>query len=142
LNIRHHILQNLEKAAVSYIPEEKETLSSIAIVGGGPTGVELAGANMSKNKPLKPFKYNDKGSLTTIGKKKAVAKIRNKQCSGFFAWLIWSFVHLLGMFGARNKLLVAVNWMWSYFNYEKGDRVIIRKYRHGRDKKSKEKEEY
>ncbi|NQU80335.1 MAG: NAD(P)/FAD-dependent oxidoreductase [Bacteroidetes bacterium] len=78
--------------------------------------------------PLISFTYNDKGSMATIGKKKAVARIYKLNFSGFFAWLIWSFIHLMSIIGVRNKVLIAVNWMWSYFTYDKGDRVIIRRY--------------
>ena len=74
------------------------------------------------------FEYTDKGSLATIGKKKAVAVIKKLQFSGFVAWLIWSVIHLLSIIGVRNKFLIGLNWMWSYFTYDKGDRVIIRRY--------------
>ncbi|NOZ48103.1 MAG: NAD(P)/FAD-dependent oxidoreductase [Chlorobi bacterium] len=81
-----------------------------------------------KDKPASSFKYHDKGSMATIGKKKAVAVINNMKFSGFLAWLIWSFIHLMTIIGVRNKLLIAINWLWNYFSYDKGDRVIIRKY--------------
>ncbi|MEE4260329.1 MAG: NAD(P)/FAD-dependent oxidoreductase [Bacteroidales bacterium] len=84
------------------------------------------------DKPLRNFEYRDKGSMATIGKKKAVAAINNRRFSGFFAWLLWSFVHLMSIMGIRNKLLIAVNWIWSYFTYDKGDRVIIRSVREER----------
>jgi len=94
-------------------------------------GKILAG-NLKKlidKRPLESFIYHDKGSMATIGKKKAVARIGSLSFSGFFAWLIWSGVHLMGIVGARNKVLIAINWLWNYFTYDKGDRVIIRKYR-------------
>lgn len=78
-------------------------------------------------KPLKPFEYKDKGEMTTIGKKKAVVRIGNFKLSGFFAWFIWSFVHLISIIGVKDKLLLLINWTWSYFTYNKGDRIIIRK---------------
>lgn len=77
---------------------------------------------------LVPFEYKNKGSLATIGKKKAVAKIKNQEFSGFFAWLIWSFVHLMGIVGVRNKLLIVVN-LWNYITYDRGNRLIIRRYK-------------
>ena len=80
------------------------------------------------NKTLLPFRYRDKGSLATVGKKRAVANIFGREFGGFFAWIIWSAVHLMSIIGVRNKLVIAINWMWSYFTYDKGDRVIIRKY--------------
>ncbi len=81
------------------------------------------------NKPLLKFEYNDKGSMATIGKKRAVAYIKHISFSGFTAWFIWSFIHLISIMGVRNKTLIGLNWMWNYFTYDKGDRVIIRKYK-------------
>ncbi len=81
------------------------------------------------NQPLAPFRYKDKGSMATIGRKKAVVEINKMVFGGFIAWLIWSFIHLISLIGFRNKVLVAINWLWSYFTYDKGDRVIIRRYK-------------
>ena len=80
------------------------------------------------NKPLRKFKYTDKGSMATIGKRKAIAYIKPLYVWGYTAWFLWSFVHLMSIIGVRNKALVGLNWLWSYFTYDKGDRVIIRKY--------------
>ena len=76
----------------------------------------------------KEFLYRDKGSMAQIGKKKAVATIFGVLISGFTAWLIWSFIHLMSILGIRNRFLICLNWFWSYLSYDKGDRVIIRKY--------------
>ena len=84
--------------------------------------------NLQKGKPMKKFVYKDKGSLATIGKKKAVADIKKFHFGGYLAWIIWSVVHLLSIIGFRNRLFVALNWLWSYFSYEKSNRLIIRKY--------------
>ncbi len=91
-------------------------------------GKNLAANMLSsiKNKPLRKFKYTDKGTMATIGKKKAVASIKDVSVWGFTAWFLWSFVHLMSIMGVRNKVLVGLNWMWNYFTYDKGDRVIIR----------------
>lgn len=75
-----------------------------------------------------PFKYFDKGALATIGKKKAVADLKKMHFKGFFGWLIWSTVHLMSISGFKNKLRVGLNWMNSYFSYDKNNRFIIRKY--------------
>ncbi len=85
--------------------------------------------NIIRNKALEPFRYNDKGSMATIGRKKAVVSINKLEISGFFAWLIWSFIHLMSIVGVRNKALIFINWFWSYFTFDKGNRVIIRKYK-------------
>ncbi len=80
-------------------------------------------------KPLKPFKYKDKGSLATVGKRRAVADLGKLKFTGYAAWLLWSFVHLMSISGFRNKLLVGLNWTISYFSYEKSNRLIIRNYK-------------
>jgi NADH dehydrogenase len=82
-----------------------------------------------KNKAPKRFVYKDKGSLATIGKRRAVADIGNFKFGGYFAWLLWSVVHLFSISGFRNKVIVGINWAWSYFTYDKGNRLIIRKYK-------------
>ena len=85
--------------------------------------------NTINNKPLKPFKYKDKGSLATVGKRRAVADLGKLKFTGYTAWLLWSFVHLMSISGFRNKLLVGLNWTISYFSYEKSNRLIIRNYK-------------
>jgi len=85
--------------------------------------------NTIKKKSLIPFKYKDKGSLATVGKRRAVADLGKLKFGGYFAWLIWSFVHLMSISGFRNKLLVGINWIVSYFSYEKSNRLIIRAFK-------------
>ncbi len=98
-----------------------------------PTAIQQ-GEHLAKNLVLnvadwKPFKYFDKGSLATIGKKRAVADIGKFHFRGMFAWFIWSTVHLMSISGFKNKLRVGLNWLNSYFSYDKGNRLIIRKYK-------------
>ncbi|KJJ39392.1 NAD(P)/FAD-dependent oxidoreductase [Aequorivita vladivostokensis] len=82
-----------------------------------------------KDKPVKPFEYKDKGSLATVGKRKAVADLGKFKFAGYFAWLLWSIVHLLSISGFRNRLMVGFNWAVSYFTYEKSNRLIIRNFK-------------
>lgn len=114
-------------------PDGHPMVAQVAIQQGKVLAANLM--KIIKMEPVISFKYNDKGSMSTIGKKKAVATIFNLSFYGFFAWLIWSFIHLMSIMGIRNKLLVAVNWLWSYFTYEKGNRVIIRTYKNVYKKK-------
>lgn len=98
-----------------------------------PTAIQQ-GEHLAKNLLLKdvnwkPFKYFDKGSLATIGKKRAVADLGKLHFRGMIAWFIWSTVHLMSISGFKNKLRVGLNWLSSYFSYDKGNRVIIRKYK-------------
>ncbi len=77
---------------------------------------------------LVPFQYRDHGSMATIGRNKAIADLRylaSCTAQGFKAWFIWMFVHLISLIGFRNKLVVVINWMWSYFTYDTGIRLII-----------------
>lgn len=83
---------------------------------------------LMQHKEPEKFIYRDKGSLATVGKRRAVADLGKFRFGGYIAWLLWSVVHLLSISGFRNKLLVALNWTWSYFTYDKGNRLIIRKY--------------
>ena len=76
--------------------------------------------------PTEAFKYNDKGSLATIGRNKAIADLGKLKFQGFFAWLIWMFVHLISLLGFRNQVIVFINWIGSYISYNGGTRLIIR----------------
>ncbi|HXL58119.1 MAG TPA: NAD(P)/FAD-dependent oxidoreductase [Chitinophagaceae bacterium] len=80
-------------------------------------------------KLVKPFKYFDKGSLATIGRGKAVADLpHNLSFGGRPAWWIWLFIHISFLISFRNKILVMTSWIWNYFTYDKGNRLIIRPY--------------
>lgn len=71
-----------------------------------------------------PFAYKDKGSMATIGRSAAVAQIGKLKLSGFPAWLAWLAVHLLFLVGFRNKFSVLMEWVYSYFTYKRGARII------------------
>jgi NADH dehydrogenase len=77
-----------------------------------------------RNEPRKDFHYVDKGSLATIGRAAAVAQFRGLHISGYFAWLGWLFVHIFFLIGFRNRLIVMIQWFWSYVTYERGARLI------------------
>ena len=70
------------------------------------------------------FHYWDKGSLATIGRAAAIAEFGKIHISGFVAWLAWLFIHIMYLVGFRNRLLVLIQWAWSYFTYERGARLI------------------
>lgn len=74
--------------------------------------------------PRKDFHYFDKGSLATIGRAAAVAQFGKIHISGFIAWLSWLFVHIFFLIGFRNRIIVLIQWAWSYFTYERGARLI------------------
>ena len=70
------------------------------------------------------FRYRDKGMLATIGRGAAVAKIGRIKASGYFAWLLWLFVHIFFLIGFRNRLIVMIHWAWSYVTFDRGARLI------------------
>ena len=77
-----------------------------------------------EHQPRRDFHYHDKGSLATIGRAAAVAQFGKFEMSGYFAWLAWLFIHILFLIGFRNRLLVMIQWAWSYLTYERGARLI------------------
>lgn len=83
---------------------------------------EVGTGGLLKARPT--FHYWDKGSLATIGRAAAVAQFGRIHISGFVAWLSWLFVHILFLIGFRNRLLVFIQWAWSYVTYERGARLI------------------
>lgn len=70
------------------------------------------------------FEYRDKGSMATIGRRRAVASVGALELSGFVAWLAWLFVHVFYLIDFRSKLVVLFDWGWSYFTYQRGSRLI------------------
>jgi NADH dehydrogenase len=75
-------------------------------------------------RPRRPFRYWDKGQLAVIGRGQAVADIGKLRFSGFIAWLAWIFVHIFFLIGFRNRVLVLLEWAWSYVTYSRGARLI------------------
>lgn len=77
---------------------------------------------LSDSRPA--FGYWDKGSMATIGRSAAVVSFAGMQVKGFIAWLMWLFVHLLFLMGMRNRASVFLHWVWSYFTWQRGARVV------------------
>lgn len=89
---------------------------------------KLLAANIRRlvaKQPMKPFAYKDKGSMATIGRNKAVVDTKAIKTQGFIAWYIWMFVHLISIIGFRNKVFTFFSWLWSYFSYDRSNRLII-----------------
>ncbi|HZS99063.1 MAG TPA: NAD(P)/FAD-dependent oxidoreductase, partial [Terriglobales bacterium] len=80
-----------------------------------------------QGKPREPFHYWDKGTLATIGRNAAIAQFGKIHISGFIAWLSWLFIHIFFLIGFRNRLLVFIQWFWSYATYERSARLITGK---------------
>ncbi len=77
-----------------------------------------------KKEERPPFHYFDKGSMATIGKTKAIGMFGKIQFSGFIAWLAWCFVHVFYLIGFRNRIIVLMQWLFSYFSPKRGARLI------------------
>jgi NADH dehydrogenase len=81
-------------------------------------------AERSKGRDLPPFRYFDKGNLATIGRNKAVAQFGRLHLTGFLAWFIWVFVHLMYLVEFQNRLLVFIQWAYNYITRNRGARLI------------------
>jgi NADH:quinone reductase (non-electrogenic) len=97
-------------------------LAPAAIQGGQQTAKNIR--RRLAGEPTQPFRYWDKGSLATIGRAAAVGTIDKLKLSGFVAWFIWAFVHLMYLVGFRNRFFVFLSWTWSYITYSRGARLI------------------
>jgi NADH dehydrogenase len=97
-------------------------VSPVAIQEGTATAHNI-GRDL-QGEPRKNFHYWNKGSLATIGRAAAVADFGRIHISGFLAWLAWLFIHIFFLIGFRNRLIVMIQWAWSYLTYERGARLI------------------
>jgi NADH:ubiquinone reductase (H+-translocating) len=77
-----------------------------------------------EGRDVKPFRYRDRGNMAVIGRKSAVAELRGRGFSGYWAWLLWLFVHLMYLVGFANRLLVLIQWAWNYFTHNRTARLI------------------
>lgn len=80
---------------------------------------------LSDDAAMPPFRYIDRGNMAVIGRKAAVAQIGRLRFTGWFAWLMWLFVHLMFLVGFENRLLVFVQWAWNYFTRNRRARLIL-----------------
>lgn len=88
---------------------------------------EAAAANILRDlngKPRQEFKYVNKGTMATIGRRKAIADIAGMQFKGFVAWLMWLFLHVMFLIGFRNRFAVMFEWFWAYMTRERSARLI------------------
>lgn len=103
--------------------ERLPQVAQVAIQGGRHAAENLLRALSSQ--PQRPFAYNDKGSMATIGRSRAIAQIGRVKLTGFIAWWAWLVLHLVMLIGFRNRLVVLVNWAWNYLTYDRGLRAIV-----------------
>ncbi len=105
-------------------PQAHPQVASVAIAQGALLAKNLV--HLSRNKPLTKFEYKDKGSMATVGRKKAVVDLPNWKFQGVFAWHTWNLIHLFSILGVKNKLSIFFNWAWNYFSPDPNLRVLIK----------------
>ena len=88
-------------------------------------GAALA-RNLSNPERRSPFVYHDKGSMATIGRNRAVVDMGKMHLSGWFAWFTWLTVHLMSLLGMRNRAMVLLNWIWNYWTFSGGYKLLFR----------------
>lgn len=81
--------------------------------------------NEKRGKAIKPFKYFDWGTMATVGRNKAVVDLKFIKFQGIIAWFAWMFIHLRSIFGVKNKILILINWIWSYITYDQSLRITF-----------------
>ena len=133
LELRGRILGAFEQAERSSDPERRAKLLTFVVVGAGPTGVEMAGqiAELADHTlkgadptAREPFKYFDKGSMATVSRYSAVAKVGPLEFGGFIAWLAWLFLHLIYLVGFRARFATAVSWIGTFLGSQRGQLTI------------------
>ncbi|MFO0552448.1 MAG: NAD(P)/FAD-dependent oxidoreductase [Polyangiaceae bacterium] len=110
---------------LAHFDEDGRVLPGVAQVAmqGGTLAVKNILAQI-KGSERKPFHYVDKGSMATIGRAAAIADLGFVRLSGYLAWLAWFAIHVVFLIGFKNRLLVVLQWAWSYFTYDRGSRLI------------------
>ncbi len=81
---------------------------------------------LRNNKPLKQYEYRNLGTMATVGKNKAVVDLPFIRFKGYFAWAVWMFLHLMLILSVRNKLIIFINWAWSYVTMDSSLRLILK----------------
>lgn len=100
-------------------------LASVAMQQGEHAAREIL--HEIAGKPRSEFRYLDKGQMATIGRRKAIAQIHNLKFGGFFAWILWLFIHVYYLIGFKNKFFVIWQWAYAYFTFKRGARLIVDK---------------
>lgn len=108
----------------SELPYGHPQLAAVAMAQGATLSRNFK--KILKGESLKPFKFLNKGVMATVGKNRAVVELPFLNYQGFFAWLTWMFVHLFLTIGVKNRIMIFINWTWSYFTKDESLRLIIR----------------
>ena len=99
-------------------------LAPVAMQSGGHVARQIG--RLAEGKPTQPFRFHDRGTMATIGRRSAVAELPGRiRLRGTLAWFAWLGLHLLYVAGLRNRLSVLLNWFWGYITWDRGPRIII-----------------
>jgi NADH dehydrogenase len=98
-------------------------VAQVAIQQGGHAADNVL--RRAAGQSLAPFRYKDPGNLAVLGRASAVADLPHLKLSGFPAWLVWCFVHILFLIGFRNRFVVLFDWAWAFITYQRGARLIV-----------------
>ncbi len=120
-------LGDVAHQTTSKFPQGLPMLAPVAIQQGRHLAKNLA--LRLRRQPLKPFHFKNLGVMATVGRNQAVVDLVFIKFQGLLGWLVWVFVHLMTLVGFRNRIVTLINWIWSYFSYDKGIRLIIRPYK-------------
>jgi NADH:ubiquinone reductase (H+-translocating) len=130
---RYSRLKNYENifaiGDISFMNEEKYPKGHPQVAQVAIQQATLLAKNLKrdlKKNPFRKFSYRDLGTMATVGKNLAVVELPYIHFHGVFAWFVWMFVHLMSLIGARNKMIVFINWAWKYFTYDQSLRLILR----------------
>jgi NADH dehydrogenase len=114
--------------AARFVPDGAEQplpgVSPVAMQQGRFVARLIARSVEANERVRERFVYQDKGVMATIGRSRAVARIGRIRLSGFVAWIVWLLAHIIYLIDFRNRILVLIDWAWSYFTYERGSRLI------------------
>lgn len=118
-----YALGDIASMATPKYPEGHPQLANVALNQADVLAQNFK--NLLKGKPLKAFEYHDKGSMATVGKRKAIVDLPKFSFKGRMAWFFWMFLHLMLILSVKNKLSIFINWMMSYFYNDSTLRVIL-----------------
>jgi NADH:ubiquinone reductase (H+-translocating) len=101
-------------------------LAPVALQSGAHVARQIG--RLAEGKPTQPFRFHDKGTMATIGRRAAIAELPGRiRLHGTLAWLAWLGLHILYLAGVRNRASVLLNWAWGYFTWDRGPRIILRR---------------
>ncbi|HEX8803444.1 MAG TPA: FAD-dependent oxidoreductase, partial [Acidimicrobiales bacterium] len=109
-----------DRAGTGTLPQ----LAPVAMQTGAHVAAQIA--RLGTGKPTQPFRFTDRGTMATIGRRAAVAELPGRiRLRGTVAWLAWLGLHLLYLAGVRNRVSVLVNWAWAYLTWDRGPRILL-----------------